>query len=106
MIKWAKPSPFVFAYCKQSKLDGGKVWEQGKVSTGVWASCHYSTRLHLHIHVHMQRETLSLLRNMCHQTTVAPPPLHTSLLCTSRRLWGGRKSPREWVTRGGQGTWI
>ena len=29
MIKWTKPSPSVFAYFKQSKLEGRKAWEWG-----------------------------------------------------------------------------
>ena len=31
VIKWTRPSPSVFAYCKLSKLDDrdGKAWEQG-----------------------------------------------------------------------------
>ena len=31
--------------------------------------------------------------------------LCTSVLRTSKRLCGGRKSPREWATLGGHGTW-
>ena len=29
-IKWIRPSPSIFAYCKQSKNEGGKAWEQGQ----------------------------------------------------------------------------
>ena len=30
MIKWTRPPPSVFAYCKRSEMDSGKAWNKGK----------------------------------------------------------------------------
>ena len=35
MLNWTRPSPSIFAYHKQSKLDGGKAWNWGYITTSM-----------------------------------------------------------------------